>query len=114
MPKYLRRYEAFVTSNGRTGIFGAKKKIVDFFVVRDNVMGAGEFFAREGVGDGDNGHVGSAGSFDAGRGVFDDATLFGRDIEEFGGAEEDVGSGFAFGDVLNTDNCLEVTTEIFE
>ena len=77
-------------------------------------MRAGEFLARERVGDGNNSHVRGARRFDPGGRVFNDAALFGRHLEEFGRAEEHIGSGFAFRNVLDTDNGLEIRAEVFE
>ena len=78
------------------------------------MVGAGEFGSGEGVGDGDDGHLGGTGGFDAGGGVFYDAAFLWRNVEEFGGAEENVGGGFAVSYVLDADDDGEVLAEIFE
>lgn len=58
--------------------------------------------------DGDSGHAGGLGGLDAGRGVLEDDTVRRRNLQSFGGEEENLRIRLASGGVLGSDDGTEV------
>ena len=86
---------------GKGGGKGGIEEVADEGVCR------GEFGGSVAGEEGDGGHSGAVGGFDAGGGIFEDEAGGGRDAKAGGGGEEDFGVGFAAGDVRASDDGLE-------
>lgn len=86
----------------------------DVLEVGHGVIGGSEVGKRFGGGDGEHGHVGAAGGFDADVCIFDDHAIVGGDSEPFCGEKKDRGVGFAMQDVVTRNDDTEKFPQVHE
>ena len=87
---------------------------MEFVEAVDGEIGGGEFAGGVGGGDGDDAHAAGTGGGDADVGVLEDDATHGRAGDEGGGGEENLGVGFAGGDILGGDDGGEKLREADE
>ena len=80
---------------------------LEFVEVVDGEVGGGEFVGGVGGGDADDAHAAGAGGGDTDMGVLEDHAALGRAADARGGGEENLGVGFAVGDILGGDDAGE-------